>query len=74
MASQQELPEPASLLDLTEDRLDRDLPLGVQTSPALGAQRATYAVRDREPRGASCPVGPTEPAKPVQEGESGCFG
>ena len=51
MAPQQELPGPVSLLDLTEDRLDRDLAFGVQTSPALGAQRATHAVRDREPPG-----------------------
>jgi len=36
MALQQELSEPASLLDLTEDRLDRDLPFGVQASPLLG--------------------------------------
>jgi hypothetical protein len=51
MAPQQELPEPASLLDLTEDRLDRDFPFGVQASPLLGAQRAAHTVRDREPRG-----------------------
>ena len=51
MAPQQELPEPTSLLDLTEDRLDRDLACGVQASPALRAQRAAHPVRDREPRG-----------------------
>ncbi len=51
MAPQQELPEPTSLLDLTEDRLDRDLAFGVQTSPAFRAQRAAHPVRNREPRG-----------------------
>lgn len=51
MAPRQELPEPASLLDLAEDRPDRDFPFGVQASPALRAQRAAHAVSDREPRG-----------------------
>lgn len=51
MAPQQELPEPTSLLDLTEDRLDRDFSFGVQTSPLLGAQRAAHAIRNRKPRG-----------------------
>ena len=48
IAPQQELSEPTSLLDLTEDQLDRDLAFGVQAPPALRAQRAAHAVRDRE--------------------------
>ena len=51
MAPQQELSKPTSLLDLTEDWLDRDLAFGIQASPALRAQRAAHAVRDRESRG-----------------------
>ena len=51
MAPQQELSEPTSLLDLTEDRFDRDLPFGIEASPLLGAQRAAHAVCDRESRG-----------------------
>lgn len=51
MSPQQELSESAALLDLTEDRLDRNRAFGVPASPARRAQCAAHAVRDRAPGG-----------------------